>query len=560
MTPQETLENAVLCVTSGRFAEAITLCEQCLKAQPTHVGAWNLLGVAYRGNHSLLQSVQAHERALELAPDDTDSRIYLGESLLQCNRISDALTHLQKAVQMRPESAHAWSSLGYAQTLHKDFESAITALETAKRLDPTNPDILNRLGLAYRGAKQTDAAIDHYQQAIRLRPNFAQALNNLGAAQQLKLQFNEALVSYNQALEIQPEYLSVWNNLGTLFQSQHHLPEAIQAYQKAQRIDPKYFQAHVNEGHARLLMGDFGIGWLKHEYRWLATRTNPQRSFTQPLWRGEESLAGKTILLHSEQGLGDTIQFIRYPEPLTQLGATVLLEIQPSLLRLAATGPGVHSVHTYGNSLPAFDFHCPLMSLPLAFKTTLETIPNQTPYLSAPTDALIKWKAIVPRGANLKVGIVWRGNPTHENDANRSVPFTLLEPLLDLNHADFVNLQLGLSDPESNAFHQRSNCMDPTGEILDYADTAALITQLDLVISADTSVAHLAGALGKPVWILLPFSPDWRWMLDRKDSPWYPSAQLFRQPTPQAWMPVISALTTSLSTVAQAFNSSTADQ
>jgi len=200
------------------------------------------------------------------------------------------------------------------------------------------------------------------------------------------------------------------------------------------------------------------------------------------------------------------------------------------------------------------------MSLPLAFKTTLQSIPNQTPYLSAPTDALIKWKAIVPRGAKLKVGIVWKGNPTHENDANRSVPFALLEPLLDLNHVDFVNLQMGLSITESDAFQNRSNCVDPTSDILDYADTAALIAQLDLVISADTSVAHLAGALGKPVWILLPFSPDWRWMLDRKDSPWYPSAQLFRQPKPQAWTPVISALTASLSTVARTSNGRPADQ
>lgn len=537
-------------LNAGQFKEAIFCCEEALKEQPDCVPFLNLRGLASRGLGQWQSALELHQRALLLEADNVESLNYIGEIYLTSLHLTDAAAYFLQAIHKAPDYSVAWSNLGYTQSQLKRHTEAVASLKKAVQLEPNNADFLNRLGIAFRGAKQLEKAIEAYQKALHINPGSAQIWNNIGAALQYSNNINDAQIAYQKAITLHPNYASAWNNLGACFQAQHQLDNAIQAYQKAQIIDPKYFQAAFHEGQARLLGGDFEQGWPKHEYRWLTIQSDPQRQFAQPLWQGTEALFGKTIILHSEQGFGDTIQFIRYATVLSDMGAIVYLEVQAQLKEIAASVPGVQSVYPFGSTLPVCDFHCPLMTLPLRLRTTMDTIPRNIPYLTAAPEIYSKWSTYFTHTHRQKIGIVWRGNPEHENDENRSLPFGIIRSLLELPLYEFINLQFDRTESEAEVFNTSSTRQDPTPLISDYNDTAAIISQLDLVITVDTSVAHLAGALGKPVWILLPYSPDWRWMLTRKDSPWYPSARLFRQPSPRDWACVIEEITGELSRLA----------
>jgi tetratricopeptide (TPR) repeat protein len=338
---------------------------------------------------------------------------------------------------------------------------------------------------------------------------------------------------------VKPDYAEAFNNRGNALQALKRLDEALASYDKALAFKPDYAEAHWNEALLRLLTGDFSRGWAKYEWRWrnesLALST---RNFSQPLWLGAAAIDGKTILLHSEQGFGDTIQFCRYVPLLAARGARVILEVPRSLQELMTNLAGATQVISKGDSLPDFDVQCPFLSLPLAFATRLETIPSATPYLRAPVQALKNWQARLGPKARPRIGLAWSGRPTHKNDQNRSISLRSLLALLDIE-ATFVSLQKDVRTDDAAVLKERDDILDFGDALKDFSDTAALISHLDLVISVDTSVAHLAGALAKPVWVLLPFLPDWRWLLDRDDSPWYPTARLFRQDNTRAWDDVI---------------------
>ncbi len=319
------------------------------------------------------------------------------------------------------------------------------------------------------------------------------------------------------------------------------------SYRKALTIEPDYAPAHWNESLCRLLIGDFERGWKKYEWRWkcdqdlLATR-----NFSQPLWLGREDLTGKTILLHAEQGLGDTIQFARYAQAVAQKCAKVILEVQPSLRSLLSEISGAYKVLSRGEPLPEFDFHCPLLSLPLAFNTRLETIPATIPYLGARAAVVKRWEDNLGKRDVPRVGIVWSGLSTNVNDHNRSIALSRLAALAGPS-VKLVSLQNEVRAEDEKALAANKQILHFGSELEDFSDTAALVSLMDLVVSVDTSVAHLAGALGKPVWILLPFAPDWRWLVDREDSPWYPTARLFRQPKIGDWDSVIDKVKQDLS-------------
>ena len=321
------------------------------------------------------------------------------------------------------------------------------------------------------------------------------------------------------------------------------LDEARASFDHAVGIRPNFAQAHWNRAQAMLLAGAFARGWREHEWR-LAAHPELQRPFAQPLWLGEEPLAGKTLLLHAEQGLGDTIQFCRYAPLAGARGARVVLEVQTSLVDLLRDLPGVSSVVARGDPLPPFVLHCPLPSLPLAFGTTLATIPAQTPYLRVPADRAAAWEARLGR-KRPRVGLVWSGNAGHRRDRSRSIPLYALMPLFDLD-ATFVSLQKDVRAADQAVLQQTPKLVDVSAGLESFADTAALIGELDLVIAVDTSVAHLTGALGKRLWLLLPAAPDWRWLTGRDDSPWYPTARLFRQNDARAWGPVVTRVRAAL--------------
>jgi tetratricopeptide (TPR) repeat protein len=351
---------------------------------------------------------------------------------------------------------------------------------------------------------------------------------------------DDALACIDRALAIDPDNAVVHANRGIVLVALCRLPEALASFDRAVGLKPDYAEAYFGRAVARLLSGDFARGWVDFEWRW--KRSNgpaalQRKEFAQPLWLGEKSLVGKTLLVHAEIGLGDTLQFCRYVTLLAELGAKVILQVQPPLVELLADLQGVSRVMTEGQPLPAFDYHCPLLSLPLAFKTELKTIPAERRYLHVDPAKVARWKARMDP-AGRRVGLVWRGDPDNRDDRHRSMALSDLLQHLPVDHR-YYSLQKDLSEAEMRIFHAHptASCL---ADVLDLTETAAVCECMDLVISVDTSVAHLSAALGKPTWILLPFSPDCRWLLSRVDSPWYPSMTLYRQESIGDWRGVLT--------------------
>jgi len=367
-----------------------------------------------------------------------------------------------------------------------------------------------------------------------MRPGDAAVLNNRGVTLHKLRRFEQALASYDLALASRPDYTEALVNRGVTLSDLTRFDEALASYDQAIALRPDDADAHFFKSLSSLVTGDFERGWIEYEWRRKAPSARiTTRHFSKPLWLGEDDIAGRTILLHSEQGFGDTIQFCRYVTLVAARGARVILEVEEPLCELMTSLAGATEVIAKGDPRPDFDWHCPLPSLPLTFKTRLETIPSDVPYLRVSKQAQEHWNALLGTGRGLRIGLAWAGNAKHVRDMERSIGLRDLLPLLEID-ARFVSLQKELRAGDAEILSRR-NVLRFGGEFGDFADTAALISQLDLVISVDTAVAHLAGALGKPVWILLTHAPDWRWLLERDHSPWYPNARLFRQSETREW-------------------------
>jgi Tfp pilus assembly protein PilF len=414
-------------------------------------------------------------------------------------RLGEARECYERAIALRPDHAQANNAL-------------------AVLLSPTDPE----------------QALACFRRAIAARPAYADAYNNMGILLHGLGRHAEAVASYRQALAIKPDHADAHNNLGLALRDLDRHADALRCFELAQAIEPDHVDAHVNEALVRLAFGDYAAGWKQYAWRLhTAAFSKGRKRPAQPLWLNQFDISGRTILLHGEQGLGDTIQFARFVPRVAALGAKVVLAVQRPLTALMAGLASVSVIRGQGDPVPAFDAFCPLPSLPLAFKTTVETIPADVPYLAAPADRLAKWRPVLEPLARPRVGLMWtRGGSPQDH---RSLPLRFLLPLLERRDVQFVALQKELPDAEMAMF-QSTGVPGFLGERLaDLADTAAIIAMLDLVITIDTSIAHVAGALGKPMWVLLPFSADWRWLRGRSDSPWYPTARLFRQPAPGDW-------------------------
>ena len=493
------------------MAEAEASYRRVLAAQPDHADALHLLGV-------IAHQVGRHDLAVELIGQaikrDGQNPIYfsnLGVALKDQGKLDEAMSAYRQAISLRPDYAEAYSNLGYALWDQGKLDEAVAACRQAIRFNPDLAEAHSNLGIALKGQGKLDEAVAACRQAIRIKPDFADAHSNLGIA----------------------------------LKDQGKLEEAITACRQAIRFKPDLADAHWNESLLSLLTGDFESGWAESEWRWKSPSSGLlRRNFTQPLWLGAETIDRKTILLHSEQGLGDTIQFCRYVPMVAARGARVVLEVQEPLRQLMSGLAGVSQCVSKGEALPDFDLHCPLLSLPLAFGTRLETIPSTTPYLRAPAHGP-DWEAWLGPKDRPRIGLAWSGNPRHRDDRKRSIDLNALSPLFDLA-ATFVSLQKDLRAGDEAVLTERSNIISLGQSLESFADTAALISHLDLVVSVDTSVAHLAGALGRPVWVLLPFVPDWRWLLGRDNSPWYPTARLFRQTGTREWRGVVDGVRTAL--------------
>jgi tetratricopeptide (TPR) repeat protein len=527
----------IIAIQRGDHRNAVELLRRSIRLDPNAEQVHNNLGIALAGLGFLDEAIASFHQATELNPGFAEAHYNLGSVLQRANRLEEATDSLRRATATRPDYFDAHLHLGNVLYKQKQFEAAVASYRNAVELRPDSPLTHHGLGLALQALRRFDEAVASYRRALEMKPDFAEVYNSLGNALAAQAHDEEAIESFRRALALKPDYADAHNNLGVALQKENRIADALRSYHRCELLRPDHADLHLNMALAYLVAGDFVNGWREYEWRYQSKERTP-RKLPQPLWTGED-LAGKTILLHHEQGLGNTIQFMRYAPLVAARGARIVLEVQPPLARLAATLKGVAQVVAAGEAPPPVDFHCPLLSLPERFGTHLATIPAKMPYLTAQAEAVTRWRREIGDVPALKVGLVWAGNAKHHSEPDRSLGLERLAPLLELPGIRWFSLQVGERAGDV-ARLPAGMIVDLSRGLTDFAETAAMIANLDLVVAVDTSVVHLAGALGRPVWAMLPFAPDWRWLLDREDSPWYPSLRLFRQPRAGDWDGVIA--------------------
>jgi tetratricopeptide (TPR) repeat protein len=555
----------------GKREEALKSYDLALKLKPDAVDLWIRLGDLLQDQKRFDEALLSYDHALRLDPDNAEAALLGALLLLELERYDAALAKFDIVQTIPPVHAGVFYNRAVCLSRLARWEEAAESYREALKITSQQHEIHNQLGAVLFELCRFDEAQKHFRKAIEIKPDYVPALNNLGntivdlkrseeavsifdqalsqspelaelhcnKANALKAlgRLDEALACYDWAIGLKPNYPEAHNNRGTCLEDMMEMGEALFSYRNALALKPDYAEAHWNFGLNRLRIGDLKTGWVESEWRWKCPALQlRQRDFVQPLWLDADAIEDKVLLLHSDQGLGDSIQFLRYVPLLAARGARVVLEIDQALHQLCSELPGVSRIILRGEALPEFDFHCPLGSLPLAFDTTLATIPQAVPYLSVGDKAA--WKQRVGSMKSPRVGLVWAGNPNHNNDRNRSIALKTLVPLLDVE-AQFFSLQKDVRPGDEAFLRAHKQILDLGPELVSFAETAAIIQNLDLLISVDTSVAHLAGALGRPVWVLLPYVPDWRWQLMRADSPWYPTARLFRQSETRDWPSVV---------------------
>ncbi|NVO15103.1 MAG: glycosyltransferase family protein [Rhodoplanes sp.] len=466
-----------------------------------------------------------------------------GYGLQEAGRIAEAEQVFMALLRRDRRDYYALHQLGLICCGRKQYAEAVLLLATAVEVRPRAAEALCNLGLALHGLTRHEEAVAACDAALAIAPNHAAAHHNRGNALADLDRHAEAAAAHGRAVALQPDDAESLYGLGNALRELRRHDEALAAYRRALELAPGRSDVRFNIALTQLLTGALREGFAGYDHRLDKPEFAELRGrFPTPAWTGEAPVAGRTVLLHPEQGMGDVIQCMRYGPLLAAQGARVIAAVTAPLLPLLAGMPDIEAVVWDRSAPPAHDLHCPYLSLPRAFGTTLETIPATVPYLAAPPDRVNAWEGRLAALPRPRVGIAWAGNPGFANDRHRSIPLSTLAPLLAADGVQFVSLQRDLRHGDETALQRLPNLVQLGEELRDFADTAAVIAALDLVISVDTAVAHLAGALGKPVWILLPYSPDWRWMLDREDSPWYPTARLFRQPRTGDWRSVVARL------------------
>jgi tetratricopeptide (TPR) repeat protein len=523
-----------------RNPEAVACYRRALELKPDFAEAHNNLGNASRDQGEPDEAIACFRRALELKPDLAEAHNNLGNALKDQGKPDGAVACYRRALELKPDFAEAHHNLGAVLCDQEQLDGAVACYRRALELKPDFAEAQCSLGAAFKRQGKIDDAVACFRQALDLKPDYAEARCNLGAAFQGQGKLDEAIACYRRVLELQPDIAAAHNNLGNALKDQGNLDEAAASFRRALELKQDYADARVSQSLLSLLTGDFQRGWPEYEWRW-KTKQCPPRDFLQARWAGLP-LKGRTILLHAEQGLGDTIQFIRYAPLVKQAGARVLVECQKPLVRLLAGCPGVDELIGRGDDLPPFDTYASLLSLPGVFRTSLETIPAGVPYLFADPGLIGHWRQELGGITGFKTGIAWQGSPTHQNDRDRSIPASCFEPLARCSGLRLLSLQKAAGVEQLQALAGRFPVTELGSRLDDFMDTAAVIMNLDLVITCDTAVAHLAGALGAAVWVALPFVPDWRWLLDRSDSPWYPTMRLFRQRERGNWQGVFEAI------------------
>ena len=571
------LSKALALQQQGQLQEAKIICEDILKESPNNFDCLHLLGLIALQGGDYYQAAKLIGKAIDISPHNSTFFYHLGVALQELEELDGAMTSYDLATAMKPDFTEAWYNWGNALQKCERFDEAVACYDKALAGKKDFAEGHYNRAVALKGLKKYEEALLAYDQALALKPNYAEAWlgrGNVFAKLQRSLdaiadydhalslrpdyadaylgrgnvlheleRFVDALDNYNRALALKPDMAEVYLGRGVTFHEMKRFDEALDNYDRTIALKPDMADGYWDKALTLLLIEQFSRGWELYEWRWQLEGFLPfRKNFSQPLWRGEVPLAGKTILLHSEQGLGDTIQFCRYIPMVARLGARVILEVEEVLLPLLKDLEGIEEITAKGKTLPSFDYHCPLMSLPLAFGTELHTMPPAPQYVQASPEKLTYWQDKLGKKTKPRIGLVWSGGKIHKNDHNRSIALAEWIPCLPAGY-QYISLQKDIREADEETLKRHGDILRFDQELRDFSDTAALCTLMDVVISVDTSVAHLGGALGKPTWILLPFIlQDWRWLLDRKDSPWYPSVTLYRQPQRGDWSSVFSAV------------------
>ncbi len=522
----------------GRLAEAEKIYTRILKTLPDQFETLSLLAELKIQRHKPGEAFRHMTAAVAARPGSADARIHLGHVLRALKRDADALASFDKALAIDPGNVDALGNRGDVLLALRRPAEALACFDKILAASPAHAEARANRGAALAALDRHAEALADFDAALAAAPHPI-VFYNRGLALAALGRLADAVAAYDRALAVMSGHAAAWSSRGVALQALNRHTEAIASFERAIAIEPDFADAHFNKSLALLAIGDYPRGQADYEWRWKRSGAAPLRqNFGRPLWRGENSLQNKTILLHAEQGLGDTIQFARYARLLARAGANVVLETHPELKPLLSRLEGC-VVIARGEARPAFDVHCPLGSLPMCLKTELASVPAEIPYLAADAERVARWRPRLEALGGPRVALVWAGNSAHANDRNRSVPLALLRPLWGRDGAHVVGLQRDLREGDAEIL-AGAPVLALGSELADFDDTAAVLASCDLVITVDTSVAHLAGAMGRPLWVLLPFSADWRWTAASDRSPWYPSARLYRQPQPGDWESVVA--------------------
>ncbi|MDZ4870402.1 MAG: tetratricopeptide repeat protein [Alphaproteobacteria bacterium] len=521
----------------GRWSDAEQAYARVIAIKPDHIEARRNRG------HMLAEMKRDVDAlaVLDRVPTENIQTLTLRAKLrMNADRASDAFADFELIVALDPQNWEAWNNRGILLDKVERYEDALKSYDRALALAPNDGNVLHNRGAVLLCLSRFDEALPLFEHLIATDPDHADNWSCHGVALASLMRLEEALASFEKGLELDPDSLRARNGKGMALVALGRPDKAIPEYKKAAALHVGNPMTHGNLAFAELVSGNLTDGFANYEWR---RKDGPigksQRDYPQPEWTGE-NLAGKTLLLHPEQGLGDVVQFGRFVPVLAAQGAHVILETPPALTTLMRSLDGNHTIVGTGDRLPPFDLHAPLMSVAHRLDVTLETIPAAVPYLHADQTKRGAWREKLAPLKGKRVGICWSGHRIHRNDHARSIPFAAFQAALGVPDMSFISLQREVRDADEAQLRAQSNISDWMNEVSDFADTAALIAELDMVVTVDTSVAHVAGALGKPVWILITSAPDWRWLLNRQDSPWYPTARLFRQPTIGDWRSVIT--------------------
>jgi tetratricopeptide (TPR) repeat protein len=540
------LERAARLQQAGDVSGAYALCEEALARSPRFAPALQMgANLAYqRGD--LEQAEALGRRAVDAAPNEANAYYLLGNVLRTLNRPQEAIASFQRAVALRPDFHSALNNLGNALRLLERTQEAADCYRRAVALKPDYALAIYNLANIERDAGRHARAIELYRRAIGISPEYFEALNNLGNSLKDLDRLEEAVSIYERALRVNPDSPEALNNLGNVLKDLNRLKEAAVYFEKAVRVAPDFAEPHFGRSLVLLALDDYERGWDEYEWRWKSKEFPSYRwVFSEPEWHGED-LEGRTILLHCEQGFGDNLQCLRYVPMVHARGGRIVLEMPRPLVPIARTVRcPIETMVVVGEKRPHFDLRCSMMSLPHVFRSTLDTLPREVPYLFPDPELVERWRARIGDAPGPKVGIVWAGNPRQPTEVKRGIGLDGYRPLLSLPGIRWFSLQVG---PRARDLDRLPPGLvtDLSNELTDFAQTAAAMRNLDLVITTDTSVAHLAGALAHPVWVLLRFSPDWRWGLGREDNAWYPTLRLFRQAAIDDWRAPVAALRSAL--------------